>query len=115
MQDPAMAGPPFNGAPGVGDSSDPSAGGDPEDEDDDSADDDDDKPAFLKGKGDKKDDKKKDKKKGDNPFAKKKSYITIAGAELDEDNFVAHLAIQTARDPLKVAQAIKAARARGEL
>lgn len=64
------------------------------DKDDDS--DDDDKP---KGK-------KKDKKSG-NPFAKKKSYLTAAGAELDEDAFVAHLAILHANDPEKVVEAVK--------
>jgi hypothetical protein len=90
-------------------SSDPADGGD-EDGDDEDADDSD-KPAFLKGKGDS-DDKKSDNKKGKNPFAKKKSYRTSSGAELDEDNYLAHLAINFADDPAKVASLVKASRRR---
>lgn len=91
-------------------SSDPADGGD-----EDSDEDDDGKPAFLKGKGDKSKDKSKsdddkDSKKGKNPFAKKKSYRTSKGAELDEANYLAHLAIQFARNKESVARKVKEAR-----
>lgn len=105
MMDPAMGGeaPPFQ-------SSDPADGGDEDEDGDDS-----DKPAFLKGKGDSdsgdsKSDSKKDKKKGENPFAKKKSYRTATGAELDEADYLAHLAIMFAKDKTKVATMVKEAR-----
>lgn len=91
-------------------SSDPADGGEEGDEDgDDSGN------PFAKGKGDdkksdSKPDKKDDKKKGDNPFAKKKSYRTATGAELDEENYLAHLAIAFANDKTKVAEIVKNAR-----
>lgn len=95
-----------------GGSSDPAEGGPDMDED---GDEDDDKPAFLKGKGDsdsKSDDKKDDKKKGKNPFAKKKSYKTAFGGVVDEDNYIAHLAILFADDKTRMAQLVKSARKR---
>ncbi len=98
----------MGGAPGDFGSSDPAEGGDPDAEGEDGEEGDDDKPAFLKGKGD--DSKADDKKKGDNPFAKKKSYRTAQGTELDEANYLAHLAIQFANDKAKVAAMVKHAR-----
>lgn len=85
---------------------------DPADADGDDGEDDDDKPAFLKGKGDKSDkgdDKKKDSKDKGNPFSKK-TYRTASGAVLDEENYLAHLAIQFANDKARVARLVKAAR-----
>lgn len=85
------------GAPAGGGSSDPA-----------DADDDDSSNPFAKG--DKKSDSKSDKKKGDNPFAKKKSFLTATGSELDLDNYLAHLAITHAKNGEKVASMVKAAR-----
>jgi hypothetical protein len=106
------------GAPsGPPDSSDPADGGDFGDDEDENGDDEGGNPFAKKDdkKSDSKDDKSKDKKKGDNPFAKKKSYRAIGGAELPVDEFLAHIAIRTAQDPLKAAQKVREARARGEL
>lgn len=56
------------------------------------------------------DDKKSDKKKSDNPFAKKKSYRTVDGAELPADEFINHLAIRYSHNPLLVAQSVRKGR-----
>lgn len=91
------------------------AGDDAEGSDDDSA------PPFAKGKSkgddDKKDDSKDDKSKakvhGEDkpPFGKKKSsYHNARGAELEEADYLRHLAILHARDPQEMAAKIKADR-----
>lgn len=67
-------------------------------------------PPFGKGKKSDKSDKKDDGKKGDNPFAKKKSYLTATGAVLDEDEYIRHLAIAHADDPARMASRVRAGR-----
>lgn len=103
------AAPPIGGG-GAPESSDPADGGGDFGDDEDDEGEDDDKPAFLKGKGDKKSDDKKDSKKGDNPFAKKKSYLTATGAVLDEDSFLEHIVIKTANNRNKAIAAVRSSR-----
>lgn len=92
-----------NGSGGIQSSDPADATGDDDEEEDD------DKPAFLKGKSDDSGDKSDD-KKGKNPFAKKKSYRTVTGAVLGEDDYLAHLAISFASNPAKVARMVKESR-----
>jgi len=72
-----------------------------------------------KGSDDKKSDSKSDDKKSDKkPPTKKSSSLllkTASGAQLDADEFEAHLAMKYAQNPLVVAQRVREARAKGLL
>lgn len=64
--------------------------------------------AELKPKSKDKSKDKKDDKKGKNPFDKKSSsFKTESGYELDEDKYIAHLAIKFAQDKFRMAAKIK--------
>jgi hypothetical protein len=90
---------------------------DPNDPDADGADesgDDSDAPPWLKGKSgdsDAGDDKKAQVGgKSAPPFVKKKSYLTVTGAQLSEQDYIRHLAIAHAQDKRRVASLVKASR-----
>lgn len=107
------------GVGGAPESSDPSEGGfGDEDEEGDDEGDDSGNP-FAKGGDDKKSDKKSDDKKSEKKPPQKKSSAlilkTASGAQLDADEFEAHLAMKYAQNPLVVAQRVRERRAKGLL